>query len=96
MQPRNIGKCHDIDQGIRWVYTVTITSGAAILKRGCSQEQRGNEMTVNIHEVSHLSSNHEDLDTRIVLHAFMQQQWGIKEILGNVMTQTRVSDVFIL
>ena len=26
----------------------------------------------------------------------MQQQWGIKEMLANVMTQTRVLDVFIL
>ena len=26
----------------------------------------------------------------------MQQQWGIKEMLANVLTQIRVSDVFIL
>ena len=49
-------------------------------------------MTSNIHEVSHLSSNHEDLDTRIVLYALDATAVGYK----NVMSESRVSDVFIL
>ena len=36
---KNVDKCHDADQGISCVYTVTITSGAAILKVACSDKQ---------------------------------------------------------
>ena len=53
-------------------------------------------MTLNIHEVSHLSSNHEDLDTRIVLNALDATEVGYKKLLENVMSETRVSDIFIL
>ena len=48
------------------------------------------------HEASHVSSNHEDLDTRIVLHALDATAVGIKELLANVMIQIRVSDGLIL
>ena len=53
-------------------------------------------MTSNIHGVSHLASNHEDLDTRIVLYALDATAVGYKKLLENVMSETRVSDVFIL
>ena len=50
------------------------------------------------HKASHLSLNHEDPGTldSVPCIIIMQQQWGINEMLVNVMTQTRVSDVFIL
>ena len=50
-------------------------------------------MTSNIHQVSHLSSDHADVDTRIALDAAAV---GYTRNVGNVMTQTRVSDVFKL
>ena len=52
--------------------------------------------TPNIHEASHLSSDHENLDTRMALHACNATAVGYKKMLANVLTQTRVSDVFIL
>ena len=50
----------------------------------------------NINEASHLSSYHEDLDTRMALHARDATAIGYNRISANVLTQTRVSDVFIL
>ena len=47
-----------------------------------------------IHEASHFSSNHADLDTGIVLDAATVGY--TRNVLGNVMKQTRVSDVFKL
>ena len=52
--------------------------------------------TSDIHEASHWSSNHKSWTLGWHIVCKLQQLWGIKEILANVLTQTRVSDVFIL
>ena len=52
--------------------------------------------TSNIHEASHLLSDHKIWIPGWHYMCETQQQWGIKEMLANVLTQTRVSDVIIL
>ena len=42
-------------------------------------------MTSNIHEASHLSSNHEDLDTRIVFNKLDATSVGYKRNVGNML-----------
>ena len=52
--------------------------------------------TSNINEAPHLSTDHEVLTLGWNYMREMQQQWGITEMLANLLTQIRVSDVFIL
>ena len=52
--------------------------------------------TSNIHETPHLSSEYEDLDTGMALHAIDATAVGYERMLANVLTQIRVSDVFKL
>ena len=39
-------------------------------------------MISNIHEVSHLPSNHEDLDTSVIVHALEATAVGYKRNIG--------------
>ena len=67
---RNGGKCHDTDQGIRCVDTVTVSYQRLQYRcLGALRNSGNNKMTSNIYEASHLLSNHEDLDSRAVLDA---------------------------
>ena len=65
---RYVGKCRDTDLGIRCVYTVTVSpQGLHHRSLDAVSNSERNKITSNIHEASHLSSNHENMDTRIVL-----------------------------